>query len=134
MKALIAQANAEAASSPICNSFWSLEIVKCILKKLGFRVGPVLTIPSVAVGWAAHCISDIGWIFSEISLFRKNGVKTFRRLRSSAHPGCARPANPCHGYCLVLRGLSRELTHTVAAAASRDTSARFAFNINVISW
>jgi hypothetical protein len=32
-------------------------------------------------------ISDIGWIFSEISFFSENGVKTLRRLCSSAHPG-----------------------------------------------
>jgi hypothetical protein len=66
-------------------------------------------------------ISDIGvggsGFFSEISFFRKNGVKeirffrkngvkTLRRLRSSARPGWARPANACHG----------------------------AFDINIISW
>jgi len=34
----------------------------------------------------------------------------------------------------VLRGLTRELTHTVAVAARRETAARFSFDIHVISW
>ena len=34
----------------------------------------------------------------------------------------------------VLRGLTRELTHTVAAAARRETAALCAFNIHIISW
>ena len=37
-------------------------------------------------------------------------------------------------FFFVLRGLTRELTHTVAAAARRETAALCAFNIHIISW
>jgi hypothetical protein len=37
-------------------------------------------------------------------------------------------------FLLVLRGLTRELTHTAAVAARRETAARFTFDNHVISW
>jgi hypothetical protein len=48
MKAPIAQAAADAASAPgyFFLILWVIEIVKLIFKKLGFRLGPDLVIPS----------------------------------------------------------------------------------------
>jgi hypothetical protein len=48
IKSPIAQTAAEAASAPGCafHIFWGLEIIKLILKKLGFRLGPDIAILS----------------------------------------------------------------------------------------